>query len=182
MEDFIGSIHPWAINYAPVDWAFCDGRLLQITEYQELYSIIGCTYGGDQVHTFALPDLRGRFALPACSAIAIPPAQIGGASTVALTVSNMPAHKHALTLNASQSCNTTTGTQTNSPKDNFPGVASLSGATCYSDTATSGAYMAPLEQTITEATSGSGDPHENMPPYLACNFIICLRGLYPQFD
>ena len=38
----------------------CDGQLLQISEFPALFDLIGTTYGGDGVTTFALPDLQGR--------------------------------------------------------------------------------------------------------------------------
>ena len=42
---------------------FCDGQLLQISSYTDLFNLLGTTFGGDGTTTFALPDLRGRFAL-----------------------------------------------------------------------------------------------------------------------
>jgi microcystin-dependent protein len=60
MEEFIGTIKLFAGNYAPRDYAFCNGQLLQIAQNNALFSIIGTTYGGDGRTTFALPDLRSR--------------------------------------------------------------------------------------------------------------------------
>lgn len=57
---YIGEIQMFAGNFAPRYWAFCDGQLLPISEYEALFSVIGTTYGGDGRSTFALPDLRGR--------------------------------------------------------------------------------------------------------------------------
>ncbi|MEM6771421.1 MAG: tail fiber protein, partial [Bacteroidota bacterium] len=62
-EPFIGTISMFAGNFAPRGWAFCDGQLLPISEYNALYSILGTTYGGDGRTTFGLPDLRGRVAM-----------------------------------------------------------------------------------------------------------------------
>ena len=59
-EPFYGEISWFAGSYAPRNWAFCDGQILQIMEYQALFALIGCTYGGDCRITFALPDMRGR--------------------------------------------------------------------------------------------------------------------------
>ena len=59
-EPFIGQLAVFAGNFAPSNWAFCDGQLLPINEYQALYSLIGTAYGGDGRTNFALPDLRGR--------------------------------------------------------------------------------------------------------------------------
>jgi microcystin-dependent protein len=57
---FIGSLVPWPINFAPRGWAFCHGQILSIAQNTALFSLLGTTYGGDGVTTFALPDLRDR--------------------------------------------------------------------------------------------------------------------------
>jgi hypothetical protein len=56
--ELIGSICTFAGQYAPEGYMDCDGRMLSTKEYPALCSIIGRTYGGDGVNTFALPDLR----------------------------------------------------------------------------------------------------------------------------
>jgi microcystin-dependent protein len=57
MENYIGQIMlvPW--HFAPVGWAVCDGQLLQVSQYQALYSLIGNTFGGSAPSTFAVPSL-----------------------------------------------------------------------------------------------------------------------------
>ena len=65
MDGFIGEIRMFAGNFAPRNWAFCNGQLLSINSNQALFSILGTTYGGDGRTDFALPDLRGRAALGA---------------------------------------------------------------------------------------------------------------------
>ena len=62
-DPYIGELKIFGGNFAPVGWMFCDGRLLAISEYEALFNLIGTTYGGDGVSTFALPDLRGRIPL-----------------------------------------------------------------------------------------------------------------------
>jgi microcystin-dependent protein len=57
MDAFIGTIMIFGGNFAPRDWAFCNGQLLQIQQYTALYSLLGTTYGGDGRSTFALPKL-----------------------------------------------------------------------------------------------------------------------------
>ncbi|PKM39734.1 MAG: phage tail protein [Firmicutes bacterium HGW-Firmicutes-8] len=59
MDPFIGLIKSFPYGFAPAGWAFCDGRLLQVTQYQALFALIGNKFGGDGRTTFALPDLRG---------------------------------------------------------------------------------------------------------------------------
>lgn len=56
----IAEIMMFGGNFAPRNWAFCNGLLLPISSYSALFSILGTAYGGDGITTFALPDLRGR--------------------------------------------------------------------------------------------------------------------------
>lgn len=56
-ESYIGAIVLVAFNFAPQNWAFCQGQLLPINEYQALFSLLGTTYGGDGQTNFALPKL-----------------------------------------------------------------------------------------------------------------------------
>lgn len=60
MEPYLGQICFFAFPYTITGWLPCDGRLLQISQYQALFSLLGSIYGGDGHTTFALPDLRGR--------------------------------------------------------------------------------------------------------------------------
>jgi microcystin-dependent protein len=58
-DSFIGSIGTFAGTFAPDGWADCNGQVLQVNQYQALYSLIGSTYGGDSKCTnFHVPDLR----------------------------------------------------------------------------------------------------------------------------
>jgi len=59
-DPFIGEIMLVGFNFPPRGWAFCEGQLLPIVQYQALFSLLGSTYGGDGRTTFGLPDLRGR--------------------------------------------------------------------------------------------------------------------------
>ena len=59
-DPYIGEVRMFGGTYAPVDWALCNGQLLQISQNAALYSLIGTTYGGDGQNTFALPNLQSR--------------------------------------------------------------------------------------------------------------------------
>jgi microcystin-dependent protein len=111
MEAFLGTVLPWPGTFAPQNWAFCDGRLLQINAYQALYAVIGTQYGGNGTTTFAVPDLRGRTILGSGGQAPLTnhtSGQFGGAETVTaagsgagsltLTQANLPAHTHNATL------------------------------------------------------------------------------------
>ncbi|HEY5707309.1 MAG TPA: tail fiber protein, partial [Terrimicrobiaceae bacterium] len=62
-EPFLGQILLFPYNFAPRGWAFCQGQLMNISQNTALFSLLGTTYGGNGITTFALPDLRGRVAI-----------------------------------------------------------------------------------------------------------------------
>jgi len=64
METFIGSIELFPYSFEPMEWLLCDGRLLQISQYDVLYSLIGNQFGGDGITNFALPNLLGTEPIP----------------------------------------------------------------------------------------------------------------------
>jgi microcystin-dependent protein len=155
-------------NFAPQGWALCAGQLLSISEYEALFSLLGTTYGGDGVNTFALPDLRGRTPVHQGQGPGRVNRTIGeaaGEETVTLLTSQMPQHNHM--VNAQSSA----GNSTN-PSGNYPASASALDRV-YSSS--SSATMNPMEIGF----AGGGQPHDNISPYLTINFIIALEGLYP---
>jgi microcystin-dependent protein len=66
------------------------------------FALLGTTYGGNGISTFALPDMRGRVLVHNGQAPGGPTiysmGQTGGVESVTLTVTQMPAHNH--TVNA----------------------------------------------------------------------------------
>ncbi len=91
MEVFIGTIQMVGFNFAPAGWALCDGQLLPINQYQALFSLLGTTYGGDGIRTFALPNLQGI--LPMGMSATHPEGTTGNVSG---TASTPPQHTLAL--------------------------------------------------------------------------------------
>lgn len=57
MDTLMGTITLLGTQFAPRGWMRCDGSLLQLEQWQALYSLLGTTYGGDGTTTFALPNL-----------------------------------------------------------------------------------------------------------------------------
>lgn len=159
----------FGFNFAPRNWAFCDGQLLPIAQNTALFSLLGTTYGGDGRTTFGLPDLRGRVPLhdgsgtgPGLSSYSL--GQQGGLETVTLTAQQIPPHNH---LQACSSDDPNSG----SPAGNFPAAVS---PPIYS----SGANAAMANTAVGNA--GGGQQHENRQPYLAINFCIALQGVFPS--
>jgi microcystin-dependent protein len=165
-QPFVGEIRMFAGNFEIAGWAFCDGRLLPISENETLFTLIGTTYGGDGESTFALPDLRGR--LPIHNGNGFILAETGGAESVTLTVNQIASHTHSLIA-------TTSVANQSSPKNNI--AAQSTAADLYiEDTAT-----AALAASVITPTGGS-QPHTNFQPYECVNFIISLFGIFPRFS
>lgn len=97
---YLGQIILVGFNFAPIGYEVCDGHLLTIANYDALFALIGTTYGGDGVLTFAVPDLRGRIPLgyglgPGLTSYTL--GTYGGTEAVTLVSSQMPAHTHTAT-------------------------------------------------------------------------------------
>lgn len=92
-EAFVGEVVAFAGNYAPAGYHVCDGALLNIGDYPALFSLIGTTYGGDGMTTFALPDLTGRSVIGMGYAFGGPDyglGQLAGSAGIILTSADMP--------------------------------------------------------------------------------------------
>ena len=57
---YLAEIRIFSFNFPPKGWAMCNGQLLPINQNQALFSLLGTTYGGNGISTFALPNLQGR--------------------------------------------------------------------------------------------------------------------------
>jgi microcystin-dependent protein len=161
-DPYLSEIRIFSFNFPPKGWAFCNGNLLSISQNTALFSLLGTTYGGDGINTFALPDLQGR--VPLHNGAGFNLGQNGGESTVTLNTLQMPAHTHAANANGTAAGQT-------SPAGNYWGNG---GQTIYADTAN--AIMNPAAV----AAAGNSQPHENMSPYLVLNFCIALVGIFPS--
>jgi microcystin-dependent protein len=154
----------FAGNFAPAGWAFCNGALIAIDQNPTLFQLIGTTYGGDGQNNFALPNLQSRVPVHMGPGFAI--GQSGGAETVTLTTSTIPAHSHVA------QAQTAAGTQT-SPSGNVWAFSAL-GEFDLGD---------PPDSTMDPNALGSvggSQPHDNMVPYLVINFILSLFGVFPS--
>ncbi|HEY0077135.1 MAG TPA: tail fiber protein [Pyrinomonadaceae bacterium] len=160
---FLGEIRLMTFDFAPENWAACDGQLMSISQHQALYSIVGTTYGGDGVNTFALPDLRGRAPIHIDSFIL---GQKGGEEFHTLSQDEMPTHRH------SASAATVTGTQ---PVGMGAYLASSSILEVYA----ASENLTPLTPSTITSVGGS-QSHENRQPYLVLNFVIALTGIFPE--
>jgi len=177
MDNYVGEIRIFAGNFAPQDWAFCKGQLLPISENEALFQLIGTTYGGDGQTTFAVPNLQSRVVVGQGQSNQGTNYVIGmaaGAEAVTVTSSQMPAHQHPL---ISSSINGITGgTAQSNPGGAYFG--NLGGA-AYAN-ANSGKSLNPGAVTGQSTPAGGSQPHSNIQPVLALNYIIALQGIYPS--
>lgn len=173
MDSYTGEIRIFCGTFAPNGWAFCDGSLLNINQYNTLYSIIGTVYGGNGIQTFGVPNLNGVVPIGAGTGpglTAHPIGATGGNTGYTLDNTTLPPHNHIA------SASTDSGLQA-SPQGNYPAAITLGKTKInkYADTANT--TLNPLA--IAPAGSQNPSPASNMQPYLPLIFIISLQGNFP---
>ena len=167
---FVGEVRAFGFPFAPRSWAFCRGQVMSISQNTALFSLLGTTYGGDGRSTFALPNLQGRITVSAGQSPGLASYTLGQAAgfpTVTLLSNNLPGHTHTLPTGA----NATIGT----PASNTFLGSAVRGGHLYASTA-DGTTMS---QQLAVPAGGNG-PHNNMMPFLAMNYCICLQGIFPS--
>ncbi|PSR11125.1 MAG: phage tail protein [Bacteroidetes bacterium] len=181
MEGMIGEIRLFGGNFAPRSWAFCNGQLLAISQNSALFSILGTTYGGDGQTTFGLPDLRGRTAIGQGNGPGLSSRQLGeqaGTPTVTLNVNQLPSHSHTAVESGGLQTGTGKGDSGN-PQGNYIDDSSI--ATDLFKPTGGGPIMKGGEGvSVVNANTGGNQAHNNMQPYLAVYYVICLQGIYPS--
>ena len=167
-QPYVGEIRMFGGNFAPAGWAFCNGQLLPISENETLFQIIGTTYGGDGQSTFGLPDLRGRIPVHQGSGAGANRivGELFGAESVTLTSAQVPSHGHELPVRSGDG---TTDDPTGAVVAGHPA----------DDTYAATAPDTPMAASGVGAAGGS-QPHDNMGPSLAIQFIISLFGIFPS--
>ena len=174
-DAYLGEIRIFAGNFAPHGWALCNGQVMSIQQNTALFSILGVQYGGDGKTNFALPNLNGRVPIGQGAGPGLTPRTVGqavGSQTVTLLATEMPAHTHV-------PMGTTQKGSTSDPANAAWGEFSVSGRGGVTPVnlfnATPDTPMSPLAVNV----SGGSQPHNNMQPFLAMNYIICLQGEFP---
>jgi microcystin-dependent protein len=167
-EPFIGEIMMVGFQFAPRDWAVCDGQTIEIDQNQALFALIGANFGGDGQRNYKLPDLRGR--VPVHSSTFIRQGKWGGAEQVPITEATFAEHTHAA-MASTQNADIPT-----------PG---LSGRAYGKTEGNNYLYRDPSNlvslypDTVTNSSGGSL-PHNNLQPSLVVKYIIAMDGLFPS--
>jgi len=171
-DPFVGEITMFAGNFAPRNWAFCDGRLIAISENTTLFSLLSNRYGGDGRTTFGLPDMRGRLPVHFGTGLGLTNKSIGerqGTEAVTLDTSEIASHKH--TVQASS----TTASQAD-PVGLVLARSATASTAIYAEADPNNKTNMPEDMI---GHSGENQQHTNIMPYLCLNFIISLQGIYP---
>ncbi|SDH95871.1 Microcystin-dependent protein [Chryseobacterium taeanense] len=176
-DELMGVIKVFSGNFAPRGYMFCNGNLLSIARYTALFSILGTTYGGDGITTFALPNLNGRLPIGAGTSSAGESYELGeeaGSPSNRILSSNLPSFASQLKVSSANA-----NTATPSPSTSL----AVSGTYAGRDFIQVPSFVDQAPDTMLYPQSvvfiGQNIPVNNMPPYLGINYIICVEGIYP---
>jgi|SRR5579872_3610837 len=169
---FVGEIRMWGLNFAPAQWAFCNGQILSIQQNTALFSIIGTFYGGNGTSTFGLPNFQGSVPLHQGQGNGLSPRVVGevdGAASVTLNSTQIPIHNHGVFAQNSRIGVLSAPSATS-------GLARSSGGNTY---ASANTQLTPMAASAISTFNGGNQPHNNMQPYLCVNFCIAIAGIFP---
>lgn len=172
-DPFVGEIRIFGCNYAVDGWAQCNGQLLPIAQNPALFSIIGTFYGGNGQTTFALPNFQGVAPMHWGQGAGLSErivGETGGAETVTLVQTQLPAHTHTgmANINPGTSSVATGNVWAAARIGRMP-------VRMYAPLDASAVAMSPQAA----GAAGGSQPHNNMPPYIVLNFCIALQGIFP---
>jgi microcystin-dependent protein len=174
MTPYLAQIILLGFNFAPKGFAFCSGQLLPINQNQALFAILGTTYGGNGIQTFALPDLRGRVPVNPGQGPGLPNyvlGEVSGTQSTTLLASNLPLHIHPMSVNNGAG-------NSGSPSGNLlakgPIISEGTNVNVYSTT-----FNTNMANT-TIAPNGGNQPFSILQPYLTLNYSIALQGIFPS--
>lgn len=176
MEGTIGEIRLFAAPFAPKNWAYCSGQILAIAQNQALFSILGTTYGGNGQTTFALPNMQSRVAIGTGQGPGLTSVQLGelkGTESNTIIASNIPQHTHTI-AGVAKMLTTTTPANSPTPGGNY---FANDGSPKYKTSGTG--TMKPATVAVGLGSSG-GTPVNNIQPYTAISYVICLFGIFPS--
>ncbi len=205
MEFFLSGVVLMGNNFTPEGYVKCNGGLLQISQHQALYSLLGTNFGGDGRTTFGVPSLEGRVPMGFGRGPGLPlylNGEIVGNTINALSIPQIPTHNHSATF-----------TPSSTPGGTASVSLSLDDAT--STVPINGGYLAKVvkggsgqdrDEKIYRADAGSkgtvllggvsgdgtssggtvgvdntgeGKPFSIVQPSIAMNYVMSINGIYP---
>lgn len=186
MDGTVGFMLLFAGNFAPLNWALCDGSKLLIAMHPLLFRLIGTRYGGDGIKTFCLPDLRGRVIVGAGQGTSAyyNPGASGGNTSVVLDTKTLPAHSHRVDVTITPAAAGVTNSSSPVSDVLFPdkGKVYATNADKKLFRAEPNTQLAAYTGAITTTSTGFENPTP-IPvqhPVLVLNYIICIHGPFPD--
>lgn len=201
-EDYIGTVCMTAASYCPANTIQAAGQILNASEYQALFSLLGNAYGGDGRTTFGLPDLRGRSPVgtgqgPGLTNVTR--GQMRGNETAQLGLAQLPQHTHGATFTpsgggggggAAQVLVSAAPGTTNTPSAGSflaappsigPNAVRMynSGGSTVPLGGVSGGGGSGGGGTVTVDPTGGGQPFAIVPPQVGILVCVVANGIYP---
>ena len=170
-DPFVGEIMLFAGSFAPRNWAFCDGRTLPINSHTELFAILGTTYGGNGRTTLGLPRLDSfNVAIhpgtaPGLSQYRL--GQKGGVETVTLTANELAGHNHTLIASSTAA-------------DQLDPLGRVLASSIFGGYEVSNITNLVSMDSDAITSTGGGEAHNNLQPYVTLHYIIALVGVFPS--
>lgn len=175
---YLSQITMFGGNFAPKNYAFCNGQTLPINQNQALFALLGTTYGGNGSTTFQLPNLQSNLPVSFGQGNGLSNyslGQTGGVTSVTLAQSQVPPHTHS--FNVSNSTAATNASAISSTV--VPGSPPASGALFYATPPGNPPLQPQAMASGVCSTVGSGQAHTNLMPSLCITFAIALQGVFP---
>jgi microcystin-dependent protein len=177
-DAFVGEIQMFGFDFAPKNWALCNGQILSIQQNQALFSLLGTSFGGNGTTTFALPNLQSLIPAGQGNGPGLTPRVLGetiGEENHALLATENPSHSHAVNVISNPTLANT----------DVPGPTQFLTKTTYTGTGPAPQLYASDSapgSAMSAAAVGQvgGTPHANLMPLLTVNFCIALFGIFPS--
>lgn len=155
-----GTIIQSAAVNVPDGWLDCNGSIVLRTEYDNLFNAIGYTYstlfsGSDL--SFNVPDFRGRIGVGSGAGVGLTSRTLGnkgGEESHTLTVAEMPSHTHSLTRRSN------------------PDAGAYDTGGAHAQESSAATTDRAIDGSFNTASSGSGNAHNVMQPFLVIRYFI----------
>lgn len=167
-------------------WLLCDGRLLNVSDYQFLFGAIQYSFGSNLSGTqFQLPNPAGRVPGFIGSGAGLTSRRMGsnyGEETHTLTVAEMPTHKHTITDPGHNHTGTTDAAGFGTNTQSVHTVTTQADAADNSGSHTHTFTTATNTTGITLNNTGGSNAHNNMQPTLFLGNLFIFSGKFGKFS
>lgn len=185
MDAFLGEIRLFPYTYIPEGWLPCDGRLIDIQQYNPLYAIIGNTYGPGTSRSFAVPNFTGFAPVGFGQAPGLSQYELGtstGESSITLSLVETPNHNHTLVAQEPSTPVDLVAVPTATTSLSYARKKSATGSTYEKIPINNTALSNPgvLPSASVGGNGGAPLDHENQQPFLNMKFFICTNGVFPS--